>query len=188
MQSSTNGSVAESATRLHTAHIRGLLHRIDYQDTFSAELPPDCAVPLHVIAHALFTTSPGVVRRLMQIRNMLVKPFGLKTGDEELSPLASTPRLSEIPEPEAGNRIGIFTLRHKDNERMLFMEADKHLDFVVALRREMDNGRTMLHLTTCVQFNNRTGHLYFAVIKPFHKWIVTQCMRDGLQRVLDIPS
>ncbi len=167
------------SVRLNTADIRGLLDRIDYQDTFGCDLPPD-GPELHVMARAIFGTSPGIVRTMMRLRDMLVGPLGLKTasGINASSPEPSSP-------PEIGQRIGLFTLRAMDDRTLLFMERDRHLDFVVRLRRSDAEGqpaRAQLHLSTCVQFHNAFGRAYFAVVRPFHARIVARCLRDGMTK------
>lgn len=187
MQNSADSpDVVQSETLLHIGQIRRLLPRIDYQDTFSAPLPEGYDMPLHALAHAMFAHPPKLLFRLMQLRDLLVAPLGLKTAKGTNMPKPG----AEVSEPAIGDRIGIFKLVHKEDDLLLFKESDSHLDFVIALERKKGEtgtsapaGTDAIALSTCVRFNNATGRAYFFVVRPFHKWIVPMCMRDGLQRL-----
>lgn len=173
---------------LHTGMIRGLLSRIDYQDTFEAELPQGCTLPLHVLAHHMFAHSPKAVERLMRLRDMIVGPLGLKTAGKAARTRGTTaPSGDTIPEPAIGDRLGIFRLAHKEENLLLFKESDTHLEFVLALERVTENSTEnradKLRLSTCVRFNNTLGRAYFLVVRPFHERIVPMCMREGLERL-----
>ena len=186
--------VRKVAIRLHTGMIRGLLSRIDYQDTFEAELPQGCTLPLHVLAHHMFAHSPKAVERLMRLRDMIVGPLGLKTADKAAHTRGTYAQDGEsgkagdtLPEPAIGDRLGIFRLVHKEENLLLFKESDTHLDFVLALERvtgnETEHRTDRLRLSTCVRFNNTLGRAYFLVVRPFHERIVPMCMREGLERI-----
>lgn len=177
---------------LHTGMIRGLLSRIDYQDTFESELPQGCPLPLHILAHRMFAHAPKAVERLMRLRDMIVGPLGLKTaGKTAQTRGTNVPSGDPMPEPAIGDRLGLFKLVHKEENLLLFKESDTHLDFVLALERVpesgtengTDNRTARLRLSTCVRFNNTLGRAYFLVVRPFHEWIVPLCMREGLERI-----
>jgi Protein of unknown function (DUF2867) len=101
---------------------------------------------------------PKWAQVLLAMRNLLVRPFGLKTGHE------------------AGlfvERIGIFpVLARKPGHLMLGMD-DKHLDFRLLIDIENGaHGRQTVTVTTRVKTHNALGRVYLALVMPFHKRIV----------------
>jgi hypothetical protein len=108
---------------------------------------------------------------LLVIRNVLVKPFGLQTGNV----YESHPK-KQIREPEIGDRIAVFTVLDKsENETLLFYD-DKHLDAWFSFLLTGNQKRT-LRFTTLVYYKNFLGRAYFFVIRPFHILIVKSLAR-----------
>lgn len=55
---------------------------VDYSDSFRCRLPKAAAIRPDDLMLAFWTTMPGWLRLLFRVRNLLVKPFGLKTGED----------------------------------------------------------------------------------------------------------
>jgi hypothetical protein len=87
---------------------------------------------------------PGWARALLALRNALVGPFGLKTGQT----------------PEAA----IFPVLRDTPEELVLGTDDRHLNFRIALHRQ--DGR--LYMSTWVHPHNRWGRAYLALVMPFH--------------------
>ena len=100
---------------------------------------------------------PLWVRKLLSLRNFLVKPFGLFIP----------------PEKEQQKRQLPFLLIQQYPQEMIMGERDKHLDFWVSVRKNPDS----IVLTTLVHFHNALGRLYFLLVKPFHKLIVCHLLK-----------
>ena len=98
---------------------------------------------------------PGWARALLKLRNTLVAPLGLKTGESQ----------------EADSAI--FPITYEDNAELILGTDDKHLNFRICIHRE--NGR--IHMATWVHRNNLLGRAYLAVVMPFHVLIVRDAMR-----------
>lgn len=134
----------------------------DYCDTFQAriygrkEMTPDELLKL------TFTRSVWWVDMLMKIRNAVVKPFGLKTGNFE------------------EHLLDMIQCR-SDNEIIIGMD-DSHLSFYVSLFcMPKENDAQTLSLTTVVRYNNLFGRIYFFFISPFHRMIVKNSL-DNVAR------
>ncbi len=80
---------------------------------------------------------------LLRLRNALVRPFGLKTG-------------------EPGQPI--FPTCHETEDEIILGTDDRHLDFRIGLIRQ--DGR--LFMSTWVHPHNRWGRAYLALVMPFH--------------------
>lgn len=120
-------------------------------------------------AMVALTEAPVWARYLLKLRNILVRPLGLKVG-EVYAPVDD--RGGQLL---PGDKCGVFNVySHTENE-MILGEDDKHLDFRVSLYRE---GSSM-YMATWVQPHNALGWTYLTLILPFHKVIV----RNNLARM-----
>jgi Protein of unknown function (DUF2867) len=90
---------------------------------------------------------PAWARWLLALRNMIVGPFGLKTG---VVARAKT--------------VGIFPVCSESDEEMILGIDDRHLDFRVTLYRQ--SGR--VYMSTWVRPHNLAGRIYLRVVMPFH--------------------
>ncbi|MBL9049080.1 MAG: DUF2867 domain-containing protein [Tabrizicola sp.] len=86
---------------------------------------------------------PAWASHLLKLRNALVRPFGLKTGDD------TGP---------------IFPTCLETADELILGTDDKHLDFRIGLIRA--EGR--IYMSTWVRPHNRWGRAYLALVMPFH--------------------
>ncbi|MBY6092762.1 DUF2867 domain-containing protein [Maritimibacter alkaliphilus] len=108
---------------------------------------------------------PGWAQHLLALRNLLMRPFGLRSAAPDAGgslPFPITYRDAGKPGDDTGGEV-------------LLGFDDSHLNFRIALLREGDR----LHMATWVHRNNLLGRLYLAAVMPFHRLIV----RDALARV-----
>jgi hypothetical protein len=109
-------------------------------------------------ATRMFARSPRWVRTLVNLRNLIVAPFGLKT--------------SGAGEPATGGMIGIFPVVSETPDRLVTGFNDSHLDFRVLVDVAPAGAGQQVTATTLVRTHNRLGRLYLAVIVPFHRLVV----------------
>lgn len=122
----------------------------DFLDCYSAGSPLPARQAAEVIA-----TFPSWVGALMTLRNLLVLPFGLRTG---------------VP---AGPRVGIFPIDRETEDEVIAGFDDRHLDFRIAVLSRA--GR--IRCATWVRPHNRLGRAYLATVLPFHRLILRNAMR-----------
>jgi hypothetical protein len=115
-------------------------------------------------AERMFSRSPRWVEALLDLRNMIVAPFGLKT--------------SGAGEPNAGGMVGIFPILSETPERLVAGFDDHHLDFRVVVDVAPANGGRDVTATTLVLTHNRLGHAYLTAIVPFHRLIAKTLLRQ----------
>jgi Protein of unknown function (DUF2867) len=115
-------------------------------------------------AERMFSRGPRWVEALLDLRNMIVAPFGLKT--------------SGAGEPNAGGMVGIFPILSETPERLVAGFDDHHLDFRVVLDVAPANGGRDVTATTLVLTHNRLGHAYLTAIVPFHRLIAKTLLRQ----------
>ncbi|QPC90112.1 DUF2867 domain-containing protein [Mesorhizobium sp. INR15] len=112
--------------------------------------------------------TPRWVDWLTQLRNLAVRPLGLKTGQEP----ASAPN----------GRIGIFPLISQSPGKVVLGLDDRHLDFRLLVEvRDLGMGRQEVAASTIVKTHNLLGQAYLAMVKPFHRIIVPAVLAQILK-------
>ena len=137
---------------------------ISYADTFRIVRPLDESIDQ--ITADIFTL-PSWVNILMRMRNTLVRPFGLQTGDGR--------ERKHAPDGHDGSRAMYFDVLERRENEIVMEEDDRHLKFRVSVF--MNAEESAVYLTTLVHFNNVFGNIYFFIIKPFHKIIVKSLLK-----------
>ena len=150
------------------ADVRDLLPGADFADAFSIVVD-DPTLDAVTAAHRAMSHRPPWVTSLMWLRDLAVRPFGLRTRED----------VSRVQV----ERIGLFPVFSKSPERVVMGLDDRHLDFRLAIDvAALDDRRREIVATTLVQTHNRLGRTYLAVILPFHRLIVPSLMAQVARR------
>ncbi|MGY4628308.1 DUF2867 domain-containing protein [Bradyrhizobium sp. USDA 4486] len=112
---------------------------------------------------------PRWIDALTRLRNILVKPFGLKTSGEGA--------------PAPHGMIGLFPVLSETPERLIAGFDDYHLDFRVVVDVTGEAVDRRVTLTTLVRTNNLLGRAYLTLIVPFHKLVARSMMADIVEPV-----
>ncbi|WP_439401791.1 DUF2867 domain-containing protein [Bradyrhizobium sp. DASA03068] len=105
---------------------------------------------------------PRWIDALLRLRNILVRPFGLKSSGEG--------------EPAPGGMIGLFPVVDETPERLVAGFDDHHLDFRIVVDVSGNAASRQVTSTTLVRTHNLLGRTYLALIMPFHKLVVRNMM------------
>lgn len=149
--------------------LNSLLESADYVDSFCMRIRDwDNCITLEDVAEVFASPLPKSVALLLKIRDALVAPFGLKKAADFVTEQGAFPSRAE-----SGETLGFFRVYERSSHELVLGQDDRHLNFRISLHWNSDAlGETVVVLTTLVFFNNRLGRAYFAVIRPFHVWIV----------------
>lgn len=154
----------------------------DYLDSYSAKVSLQNIQSIDVVK-AFFQSSPKWIDQLFQLRNRIVRIFGLKTGDEP----HSRQELLDNFNGQPGEVLGLFRVYQAQEQEMILGEDDRHLNFKISFHVLHDGSSNLrgsvITFTTIVEFNNVFGRFYFWVIKPFHKIIVSSMLRSTIQEL-----
>lgn len=132
-----------------------------------AVISPEQAMPAIRAARLALGQSPVWVRRLLDLRNRVVAPFGLKAAEMKLG--------------EAGS-VGAFPIVSERDEQVVLGFNDRHLDFRIVIDvTSAEAAGSKVSVTTLVDRHNAFGRLYILAITPFHRLIV----RTTLRRLAD---
>jgi hypothetical protein len=115
-------------------------------------------------AEKMFARTPRWVEALLDLRNMIVAPFGLKT--------------SGYGEPACRGMVGLFPVVSETPQRLIAGFNDHHLDFRVVVDVAPAGRGQQVTTTTLVLTHNWLGRAYLAIILPFHRLVVRAMARQ----------
>ncbi len=127
---------------------------------------------------AFWCDMPDWVNGLMNLRNSLVKVFGLRgKGDSTLEDVEKIIRYG-------GNNSFISVYNKSANENIIRI-TDKHLTAYMSVYIENINEKeAKIYCSTLVRFHKKSGKIYFAAIFPFHHIIVRSMIKTTLEKLI----
>lgn len=138
-----------------------LLAGAQFIDAFRVEVGAT-AVNAREACTRMVLNGPRWVDALLRLRNILVRPFGLKTSGEGA--------------PAPGGLIGLFPVLSESPERLVAGFDDSHLDFRIVVDVSGNAASRRVTSTTLVRTHNLLGKTYLTLIMPFHKLVVRNMM------------
>jgi Protein of unknown function (DUF2867) len=138
-----------------------LLPGAQFIDAFSIAVD-DAALDARQAAEKMTARGPRWIEALLDLRNHLVAPFGLKTP---------------VPTGTSAT-IGIFPVISEAPGRLVAGINDKHLDFRLVVDVAAEANGCRVTATTLVKTHNLLGRTYLAIILPFHRLIVPSMLRQ----------
>ena len=122
------------------------------------------ALDARTAAIKMFARAPRWVEALVNLRNLIVAPFGLKTSGDG--------------EPSTGGMIGLFPVLSETPERLVAGFNDSHLDFRVVVDVASAGNGQQVTTTTLVLTHNWFGRIYLTAIVPFHRLVARAMLRQ----------
>lgn len=151
---------------------------VDYFDAYTCRVITKKSLSADQLQIESWTVMPKWVVALFKLRNILVRPFGLKS--DEIAD-RNTKLKSMIIN---GGSVGVMSLVAKSDNETILMLSDRHLDAYASIYTENEKESQIITTITLVRFHNTFGRIYFTVIKPFHKIVVKAGMRSTLKRII----
>jgi hypothetical protein len=141
--------------------------RADFADAFSVDLPDAASQDAELIARHIFDHQPEWIAALLRLRDLLVRPFGLKRAADFLV--------------AGGDRISIFRVLGRYPNEIVLWDDDAHLNFRVSVlvQPPSEERSRRVIVTTLVFYNRLLGRAYIALIAPFHRMIVRGSLRQS---------
>ena len=152
--------MAQVSTTKHPAHAK-IWQNVQPGDFIDGYRVDSTLTPRQALQVAF--DMPAWADHLMRLRNLLLKPFGLKT--ENFSDQSDT----------------LFPITYEDDTQIIIGADDSHLNFRISVLR-LDHE---VHMATWVQCHNSFGRMYLAAVMPFHCLIVRTAMRRIGQTSMD---
>lgn len=134
----------------------------DWADCFEMIVPGE-RLSAEAVARRAFEHMPFWVDHLMALRNLLVRPFGLKHDSSEI--------------PDGTPLVGFFPVQSVSEQELVLGFDDRHLNFRIVVRALPEpQGGTRASLMTLIRRHNWLGRCYLAATLPFHKLIVRRSL------------
>lgn len=126
-----------------------------------------------------WTVSPKWVNALFKLRDILVKPFGIKGGNK-----GNKAALEESI--RSGETYSFMSIPAKADNETILSANDKHLVMYLSVKvKELNERDKELTISTLVKFHNLLGRVYFFFIYPFHCIIVKSKLKSVVRRLED---
>ena len=146
--------------------------KVDYEDRFCLIHETKKIINIDFIIVKLIKTIPKWFDLLLNLRNVIARIFGLKTGK-----IGNIYKKSEKLFLKQDQMIGDIFIFFKDKNHLIVELNDKHLDFRFSIFIWQKEGITKVSLSTIVKINNIFGWIYFFLIKPFHRLIIPNFLK-----------
>lgn len=140
-----------------------------YQDSFKVMVNVN-NLDAKEVYHRIFAYLPNSVQLAMKIRNAIVKLFGFSASNTEMS-LA----LDDIKE---GNKAGFLTIEKVTQTELVCGAYEKNMDMWISVLKLAEQE---FAVSTLVNLKTKSGKLYMAFIKPFHKVVAKHCIKQALK-------
>jgi Protein of unknown function (DUF2867) len=156
------------------ARVNGFYAVTQLEDAYTISLPADVVTDPEVLARFMFESQPGWAEKLMQLRDVAVSAFGLKTAKQLTTPSTNA----------AERRIAIFRIYESTAQEVFLGEDDSHLNFRISaqIRSATHTSTPQFIVSTVVSCNNLLGRTYITLIAPFHRAIVKAAMSRAAVR------
>lgn len=153
-----------------------------YVDSFECVINTEKEVSADDIMVAFWTKSPGWVNRLFKLRDWIVAPFGIQSGNNRDSSL-----FEDAIRNNSSYRF-IETVA-KSNDETVIKADDKHLKMYFSVKTiKIKEKQQKISVSTVVHFHNLLGRAYFFVIYPFHHFIVPSMIRYSSRKFLNFKT
>jgi hypothetical protein len=133
--------------------------KVDYIDSYRTTKSTDDDI--EKIAAQIFKLPTWIVF-LMKMRDVMIRPFGLKTA-------------KDFGFKDKKPENAFFSKIAQTENELIMGENDRHLNFRVSVL--IDRSSSLIYITTLVHYNNKMGKIYFFFVKPFHKIIVKSALK-----------
>ena len=146
--------------------------KVNYEDRFCLIHETKKIINIDFIIVKLIKIIPKWLVILLNLRNVIARIFGLKTGK-----IGNIYKNSEKLIFKQDQMIGDIFIFFKDKNLLIAELKDKHLDFRFSIFIWQKGGITKVSLSTIVKINNIFGLIYIFLIKPFHRLIIPNFLK-----------
>ena len=131
----------------------------NYKDCFRDKIYRKPYMSVNELFNLMFSQYPKWIMRMYYIRNLIVKPFGVKINKS----------------------FANMVIEQNENE-IIIGAKDKHLTFHVSLFcSDVKDKTEEVSITTIVKYENILGRIYFAAIWLFHRIIVSYLFKRSIK-------
>ena len=145
---------------------------VNYEDRFCLIIGEKYIFDLDIFITKLLASIPKWVKLLLNLRNVIARIYGLKTGK-----FIKIHLNSDELNLKQGQSLGEIFILLKEKNHLILELKDKHLDFRFSIWIKQGVDKTSVSLSTIVKINNIFGKIYFFFVKPFHRLIIPNILK-----------
>jgi Protein of unknown function (DUF2867) len=144
---------------------QSVLAGADFGDAYRISVTGQNLDPMEAARRAVYG-APSWINKLLHLRTIMVKPFGLKPG------------MNPSRDRAGPANIGMFPVLDVNPGHLVMGMNDKHLDFRLLVEVEdSGDGQQWVTASTAVKTHSLMGRVYLAFVKPFHRIIVPAMLK-----------
>ncbi|MDR2950795.1 MAG: DUF2867 domain-containing protein [Prevotella sp.] len=159
--------------------VYNFLSSADYKEAFECEFFSNKETTPDDLMIDFWTDNPSWINALFKIRNILVRPLGLRHPDDTEDKKKESLKHS-IKE---GKEYEIMSIPAKSDKETVMCLTDSHLTAYIAVYYDKNQNATKLKVSTLVQFHKFFGRIYFYMISPFHYFIVKSKIKQAVKKL-----
>lgn len=141
-------------------------------DAYAIRLPAAASSDPTALASAALGSLPSGSSAIVFVRDILVRPLGIKT----------TSAIAEAGRSTHRALIGFFPVLERLGDEIILGEDDRHLDFRISLMVRERGGHRELVWTSVVRTHGFLGNAYLAAVRPFHRLAINLCLTTAAWR------
>ncbi|WP_049722831.1 DUF2867 domain-containing protein [Gilvimarinus polysaccharolyticus] len=140
-----------------------------YRDSFKVRVNKTNLEAKNVY-HSIFGFLPKPVRLALSLRNSIVKHFGFSASNTEMS--------LPLDDIQAGNKAGFLVIESVETTEVICGAYEPNMDMWLSVLKLSEQE---FSVSTLVNLKTKTGKVYMAFIKPFHKLVAKYCIKQALK-------
>ncbi len=140
-----------------------------YRDSFKVQVSVE-GLDAKQVYHSIFGYLPKSVQLALKVRNSIVKLFGFAASDTEMS--------LPLEEIKTGRKAGFLTIESVTESEVICGAYESNMDMWLSVLKLSEQE---FAVSTLVNLKTRSGRLYMAFIKPFHKLVAKYSIRQALK-------
>lgn len=140
--------------------------RAQLADAYAIRLPAAASSDPAALASAALGSMPPGGSAIMFVRDMLVRPFGIRT----------TSAIAQAGRAMRRDTIGFFPVLACLPGEIILGEDDRHLDFRISFMVRERGGHRELVWTSVVRTHGLLGNAYLSAVRPFHPFAIKLCL------------
>lgn len=149
--------------------IYGREHGSFYRDSFKVTASKE-GLGARQVYHGIFGHLPASVQLALRARNSIVKLLGFSAS--------STSMGIALEEIQSGNKAGFLTIETASDSEVVCGAYEENMDMWLSVLKLSDRE---FAVSTLVNTKTRSGRVYMALIKPFHKLVAKYSIRQALK-------
>lgn len=140
-----------------------------YRDSFSVTVSKE-GLGARQVYHSIFGHLPASVQLALRARNSVAKLLGFSASNTGMS--------ITLEEIQSGKSAGFLTIESASDSEVVCRAYEKNMDMWLSVLKISDRE---FAVSTLVNMKTRSGRIYMAFIKPFHKLVAKHSIREALK-------